>query len=106
MIKLTGAPWHEFEILRTTAVLDASGRINRQERATGRLTAIAAGIEPQAHERAGGTEHPMVHRLVARGTPDLRAGDILRREGERCYVHGVRDVGMMGLFTVVLCERR
>lgn len=106
MIKLTGAPWHEFEILRTTAVPDASGRISRHERATGRLKAMAAGIEPQAHERAGGTEHPMVHRLVARGTPDLRAGDILRREGERYYVNGVRDAGLMGLFTVALCERR
>ena len=108
MIKFAaGQELGEFTIYPRGAALDEAGRVRRsREQARGVLRADVAEIKPREALRARGMEHPATHRLIARGRAELRPGDVLVRAGESYTVQSVRDPGMLGLYTVALCERR
>lgn len=108
MIKfVAGQELKEFKVCPRTAALDAGGRVRYGPgEARGTLRAAAAAISPREAERAQGAEHPATHRLIARGHVELKPGDVLMRAGESYYVLEVKDPGLMGLYTMALCERR
>lgn len=107
MLKFTaGQQIKEFSICRARAYIDADGRPRRADSASGTLRAAVAGIDPATEERARQLGHTATHKLIARGRADVREGDILRRGDESYYVWAVRDPALMGMYTVLLCERR
>lgn len=70
------------------------------------VKAAVSRIEPAEQLSYGQTEHPATHRLVIRGRAALEPGDVLEHGEVRYFVRHVRDAGMLGMFTVALCERR
>ena len=97
----------EFEVYARAGALDAGGRVEyAQGELKGRVRALVSAIDPREQLYGRQLEHPATHRLIVRGRADIAPGDVLARAGERYFVSAVRDVGLLGLFTVLTCVRR
>lgn len=102
-----GRMLNRFDVYSRVGALDASGRVGYSRGALkGRIRAFASAIDPNEQLTGHQLEHPATHRLIVRGKADIVPGDVLERDGERYFVSAVRDVGLMGLFTVLICVRR
>ena len=108
MLKLiAGQQLKEFEAYRRGTAIDGDGRTARLPDAPlGKLRAAIAEIDTGTDVRARQLCHPATHRLIIRGTTHIREGDILMRGDDRYHVLQKRDPGLMGVYTVLLCERR
>lgn len=102
-----GRMLREFDVYSRVGALDSSGRVGyARGELKCRVRAFVSAIEPGEQLTGHQLEHPATHRLIVRGRADIAPGDVLERAGERYHVSGVRDVGLMGLFTVLTCVRR
>lgn len=96
-----------YEVYSRAGALGADGSVGYARGALkGSVRAIASAIDPDERLVGCQLEHPATHRLIVRGRAPVAPGDTLERDGERYFVSAVRDPGLMGLMTVILCARR
>lgn len=108
MLKVTPASiLKEFTICPRAVSVRADGRPRRTREKTSRtLRAAICDIRMQTDVRARQYGFAATHRLIVRGRTDVREGDVLMREGLSYYVWAVHDMGLMGMYTEILCQRR
>ena len=109
MLKVTpGTLLKEFTLYPRADIRRADGRPGRTRGKTGTTTlrAVVSEIQPKTDIRARQYDYPATHRLIVRGRTGVREGDVLMRGGESYYVWAVHDMGLMGIYTEIICQRR
>lgn len=108
MLKFTaGDQFRTFNVYGRKVSVDASGHtLYSKGELQGTVKAAAYALKPEAAKRGRQLEHTTAYSLIVRGRCGLKPGDILERDDMHLYVRWVRDVGLMGMYSVIMCDLR
>ena len=94
-----------FEVYRREGGVDKKGRsLPETEKLVRVVKGSISAASQREIERYKQIGYPITHTVVVQLRCDVKANDVLVRNGVRYYVKGVDDPASMGFFTVIHCE--
>ena len=102
---VAGQQIKKFDVYRRETNTDAKGRVSSESEVA--KTPIKGSIsaanqrEVEKYKQIG---YPITHTIVCQLKVDVKANDILVRDGVRYYVKGVDNPAALNFYTIIHCE--
>lgn len=96
----------DFIILSKTASLNSSNKPVASYHKNGIMSGCLADADPDTKSDWKQRGHTVSHIIVQKGEPMAKAGDKLMLDNRRFEIHGIDDMGNLGIAVQYFCEER
>lgn len=101
-----GNMFKDFIILSKTASLNSSNKPVTSYSRSGIISGCLADADPDIKSDWKQRGHTVSHVIVQNGEPKAKAGDRLVLNNRKFEIHGIDDMGSLGIAVQYFCEER
>lgn len=105
LMYVPGQQFRNFEVYRREAATDAKGRsLPSAETRIGSIKGSISDANQREVEKYKQMGYPITHTIVVQLKCNVKANDVLVRDGVRYYVKGVNNPAYLNFYTIIHCE--